>query len=207
MGLLTSIDTFLSPENFTPKLLGIVSDWIDLCSPDPVIYNVSRQVLKLEVAFASFCGLAALSLPTPSVGNGHRSAQAMSLYANAVKEILDSSPAQMSFSVRMPMMDTIVEDERASNGLEHLTRPEHTELIAPSRHDARTAAHGQESEKQVVRDHSTNGLDASRSSVDSSRKRIRVHDFLGSWDTWNTLRTFCGHHSRLHLGKSPFTYC
>ena len=202
IGPLTSTDTFLSPDHFTPKLLGIVSDWIDLCSPDPVIYNVSRQVLKLEVAFASFCGLAALSLPTPLLGNGPRSAQAISLYAAAIKDILDSSPYYMALSIRMPMMDTINEDEPENSGLAHLARPEYTEPMHSRQNESKVPAQSLPREPLAGQDTNVNGIEESRSSVDSSRKRIRVHDFLGSWDAWNALRTYCDYHTRLHVGTA-----
>lgn len=120
---LTAADTFLGPEEVVPKLLGIVSPWIDLCSPDPVVYGISRQVLEMEVAFASFCGLASIVLPTPKVRLGFQRGHGISQYAHAVQEVL-SIGAFMQFSVRLPMWDGALRFDEPEGDSAILARPE-----------------------------------------------------------------------------------
>ena len=129
---LTAADTFLGPEDFVPKLLGIVSPWIDLCSPDPVVYGISRQVLEMEVAFASFCGLASVVLPTPKVRPGSQRSQGISQYAHAVQEAL-SIGAFMQFSVRLPMWEGALPFDEPEGDIGNLARPEFDDFIEEAR--------------------------------------------------------------------------
>ena len=129
---LTAADTFLGPEDVVPKLLGIVSPWIDLCSPDPVVYEISRQVLEIEVAFASFCGLASVVLPTPKVRLGSQRGQGISQYAHAVQEVL-SIGAFMQFSVRLPMWEGALQFDEPEGDVGNLGRPEFDDAIEEAR--------------------------------------------------------------------------
>ena len=54
---LTDLDTDIEPGETTSSLLAFTSPWIDLCSPDPLISGISKQILHLEVAYAAFCGI------------------------------------------------------------------------------------------------------------------------------------------------------
>lgn len=120
----TKADTFLGPEEVVPKLLGIVSPWIELCSQDPVVYAISRQVLEMEVAFASFCGLASIVLPTPRIRAGSQHDHGITQYAHAVKEVL-SIGAFMQFSVRLPMWEGALPFDEPEGSLANLVRPEY----------------------------------------------------------------------------------
>ena len=198
---LTASDTFVAPEKFSSQLLGIVSPWIDLCSSDPAVYHVSRQVLQAEIAFASFCGINVLTLPIPSSTNRLKSSQGISLYANAIKESLDSFP-YMNFAVSLPMMDAPSESTVADDSLSHLARPEY---VDSSHHILGSSTASTDNvtleERLASKDQDTGSQDDSRPSLDSSRKRVRINDFLGSWDVWNTIRTVGKYSARLSVSE------
>lgn len=58
-------DTHLTPEDSNSALIGIVSPWIDLGSPDPLVLHISRQVFSLELAYAAFCGISNVLIHGP----------------------------------------------------------------------------------------------------------------------------------------------
>ena len=64
-------DTDLTAGEMTSHLIALVSPWIDLCSPDPLIYNISRQVIHLEIAYAAFCGITNVIVPGPKLHRGN----------------------------------------------------------------------------------------------------------------------------------------
>ena len=105
-------------------LLGVISPWIDLTDPDPSIYDVSCQVLDMEVDFAAFCGLRALLLPAPRLRYGSDVGQGVTRYARAVSEAMKAAP-QIDFSVTMPMMDDPQSFEESETNLSRLARPEY----------------------------------------------------------------------------------
>lgn len=108
---LTMNDTDLTPDEMTSHLLAMVSPWIDLCSPDPVIYNISRQVLHLEIAYAAFCGVTNVIIPGPSLHHGNIHGDGVVQYAYAMQEILDIG-MYVQVHVRLPMID----DPAANDG-------------------------------------------------------------------------------------------
>ena len=122
---LSLVDTPLSPANIIPQLLAIASPWIDLCSPDPLIYDISRQVLELEVAYATFCGVENVLVAGPKLHHGNLHMHGVVQYARAIQDALVVG-SRLQVHIRMPIMDhpdTDVEDE-----IDHLakfTREEH----------------------------------------------------------------------------------
>ncbi|KAM3533478.1 hypothetical protein MY4038_003264 [Beauveria bassiana] len=100
---LTPDDTGLFPSQAVNTYTGCISPWIDLASPNPIIASISRQVLNLEINYASFCGLRIVMIPPPerdgSRGTGN---SGLAQYARAVQEALTIG-ANMSFAVQMPM--------------------------------------------------------------------------------------------------------
>src|SRR5690349_5070711 len=62
---LDPVDTPLTPSDTLSQIIAYSSPWIDLCSPDPLIANISRQVLNIEIAYASFCGVGHIIIPGP----------------------------------------------------------------------------------------------------------------------------------------------
>ncbi len=103
---LSSLDTSLSPGDTVSHLLGVISPWIDLCSPDPLIYNISRQVLELEVAYAAFCGLGNVIVPGPRLHYGQVHGEGVMQYAFAIQHALVLS-SYLQIEIKIPMMDHI----------------------------------------------------------------------------------------------------
>lgn len=97
---LNPVDTPLTPGDTVSQLIAYSSPWIDLCSPDPLIANISRQVLNIEIAYASFCGVGNVILPGPrtysSDGDG------LAQYARAVQEAL-SIGSYIQIAIHIPM--------------------------------------------------------------------------------------------------------
>ena len=168
MSSLTPVDTYLAPADVIPQLLGMISPWIDLCSPDPIVYQISRQVLDMEVAYAAFCGLNALVLPVPRLHHGTEHGYGVSQYAYSVQEALRIG-GFIHFSVTIPMMDNPSDSFEGHASLASLARPEFVDTLEDQR----------------------------RSSIDHNRK----HDFFGTWDAWNVIRTVTNYHARLFVGK------
>ncbi|KAK2737220.1 methyltransferase protein [Onygenales sp. PD_40] len=81
-------DTFLTPNESTSQLIAITSSWIDLCSPDPLIADISRQILGLEIAYAAFCGVSFVIIPGPRLHHGNQHGEGLMYYARAVQEVL-----------------------------------------------------------------------------------------------------------------------
>lgn len=100
---LSPADTHLVPGQIIPQLLGVVSPWLDLCSPDPLVYKISQHVLEMEVAYAAFCGVQNLILPSPKLRNGNLRGDGILQYAYAVQEAL-SLANYISFSISFPMV-------------------------------------------------------------------------------------------------------
>ncbi|KAK8094063.1 PRMT5 arginine-N-methyltransferase [Apiospora hydei] len=100
---LTIEDTALFPDTYTSGLVAYSSPWIDLCSPNPVVSSISRQVLNLEVNYANFCGIRSLIVPGPrndalKAGSGQGVAQ----FARAIQEALVIG-TRLNFIIHLPM--------------------------------------------------------------------------------------------------------
>ncbi|KAG9199795.1 methyltransferase protein [Epicoccum nigrum] len=119
---LESVDTPLGPTDTIGQLVTYSSAWIDLSSPDPVIAHLSRQVLHLEVAYASFCGAVNIVVPGPRLSYGQ---QGVAQYARAIKEAM-STGAYVQFHILMPVDGTIatVDDQDELGDLRRFARPE-----------------------------------------------------------------------------------
>jgi protein arginine N-methyltransferase 5 len=119
---LESVDTPLGPTDTISQLVTYSSAWIDLSSPDPVIAHLSRQVLHLEVAYASFCGAVNIVVPGPRLSYGQ---QGVAQYARAIKEAM-STGAYVQFHILMPVDGTIatVDDQDELGDLRRFARPE-----------------------------------------------------------------------------------
>jgi protein arginine N-methyltransferase 5 len=99
------VDTPLTPCDTVSQLIGYTSSWIDLCSPDPLVANISRQVLNLEVAYASFCGIGNLIIPGPKLHRDQFSqSNGVAQYARTIQEVL-SIGSFMNMSIHMAMDD------------------------------------------------------------------------------------------------------
>lgn len=87
---LSPADSHLSPNEAMSQVVGVTSSWIDLCSPDPLIADISRQVLMLEVAYAAFCGLGYLLVPGPKLHHGSMHSEGVAYYARVIQDALNT---------------------------------------------------------------------------------------------------------------------
>ena len=101
---LRPVDTPLSPSPTLAQLLAIASPWTDLCSPDPLIANLSRQVLNQEVAYAAFCGVGNIIVPGPKLHHRDVHGSGITQYARAIQEALNVA-SYLSIQILMPMTD------------------------------------------------------------------------------------------------------
>ncbi|KAL8873094.1 MAG: hypothetical protein Q9174_001382 [Haloplaca sp. 1 TL-2023] len=153
---LSPTDTPLAPGETLSQLFGVVSPWIDLASPDPVVFEISRQVLELEVSYAAFCGLGSVIIPGPKLQYGNAHGEGVAQYAFAVQEALSLSN-YTQLLIHLPMVYHPDQDsEDVEGSLSQHVRSEYVE-------------EGGKSE----------------------------HDFLGTWDAWNVIRTVCKYNARL----------
>lgn len=101
---LSTSDSNLTPNEATSQIVGVTSSWIDLCSPDPLIADLSRQVLMLEVAYAAFCGIGYLLIPGPKLHHGGIHSDGVVYYARAIQDALNLGP-YIQFHIWLRMVD------------------------------------------------------------------------------------------------------
>ena len=120
---LSPADTPLTPDGTTSQLIGTSSSWIDLCSPDPVITDISRQVLGLELSYAAFCGLTYVLIPGPRMRSLVDNESGLVQYARAVLDGLGQGPF-MQLYIWLPMIDHSDNDKDGMGDLSAFARPE-----------------------------------------------------------------------------------
>lgn len=100
---LTPDDTSLFPSPAVNTYTGVISPWIDLCSPNRIVSSISRQVLNLEINYANFCGIKTLVIEGPAHdASKARGNQGLAQFSRAVQEALKVG-SRLSFMVHMPM--------------------------------------------------------------------------------------------------------
>jgi len=183
---LSPLDTPLAPGESLTQLLGVISPWIDLCSPDPAVYNVSRQVLELEVAYAAFCGLGNIILPAPKLHHGKLHGEGVTQYAYAIQEALKIGH-YIHMSISLSMMDNREQDvDDVVGSLTDKARGRYMGLSEDSHHKDSIEIEEKDEEGTVI----------------VTRKRPVKFDFFGSWDAWHVIRTVCKYNTRLCVGKN-----
>ncbi|KAF7588045.1 methyltransferase protein [Aspergillus hancockii] len=85
-------DTHMTPNEAMNQVVGVTSSWIDLCSPDPLITDISRQVLMLEVAYAAFSGVGYLLIPGPKLHHRGMHSEGLVSYARAIQDAINLGP-------------------------------------------------------------------------------------------------------------------
>lgn len=101
---LTSEDTDLAPSEIISQLVCTTSCWIDLASHDPLIADVSRQVLCQEMAYASFCGASHVMIEGPSLRESRSlSHDGLTQFARAIQEALRLTP-YAQIHIRLPIV-------------------------------------------------------------------------------------------------------
>jgi protein arginine N-methyltransferase 5 len=100
---LDPVDTPLTPGDTVSQIIAYSSPWIDLCCEDPVVANISRQVLNIEIAYASFCGIGNIVIPGPrSYTSGSTSSNGLIQYARAIQEALTIG-SYIQIAIHIPM--------------------------------------------------------------------------------------------------------
>jgi len=97
-------DTSLTPNEAMSQLMGVTSSWIDLCSPDPLIADISRQVFMLEVAYAAFYGIGYLFVPGPKLHHNGMHSEGVIYYARAIQDAINLGP-YIQFHIWLNMVD------------------------------------------------------------------------------------------------------
>lgn len=192
---LSPVDTPLAPGDTISHLLAIVSPWIDLCSPDPVIYDVSCQVLLLEVAYAAFCGTGNIILPSPKLHHGKLHGEGVTRYAYAIKEALKIAQ-YIQLSIMFPMMDGPEQDgDEVEGSLAQEARAKYVGLS-----DGHSQKDSMEFTRETMRD-----IDQNDDGESIRRRKSAKFDLFGTWDAWNVIRTLCTYDARLFVGKNRTT--
>src|SRR5579862_3149458 len=101
---LMPVDTPITPNETLPHLIAVASPWIDLCSPDPLIANISKQVLGMEIAYAAFCGITTVIIQGPKLHHGKANAGGLAQYARAIHGALDIG-IYLHLLISMPMTE------------------------------------------------------------------------------------------------------
>ena len=101
---LSPADTPLTPDETTSQIIATASSWVDLASPDPVIADISRQVLKLELSYAAFCGITYVLIPGPRSHNQVETGGIVQ-YARAILDGLAQGP-YMQLYIWLSMIDS-----------------------------------------------------------------------------------------------------
>lgn len=100
---LDPVDTPLTPSDTLSQIIAYSSPWIDLCSSDPLIANISRQVLNIEIAYASFCGVGHIIIPGPrNYFSGSDENNGLIQYARAIQEALTIG-SYIQMAIHIPM--------------------------------------------------------------------------------------------------------
>ena len=123
---LTPEDTDLGPDESNIAIIGVVSPWIDLGSPDPLIAHVSRQIFSLEVAFAAFVGVGNVLIHGPIEGSDQVQ------YARAIFEGLGFGP-YIQLQILLPMTGELELEGADGAHLSELAREKY--LPVPSEDD------------------------------------------------------------------------
>ncbi|KAL8966759.1 MAG: hypothetical protein Q9183_003225, partial [Haloplaca sp. 2 TL-2023] len=135
LATLSPTDTPLAPGETLSQLFGVVSPWIDLTSPDPVVFEISRQVLELEISYAAFCGLGNVIIPGPKLQYGNAHGEGVAQYAFAVQEALSLSN-YTQLLIHLPMMYHPDQDgEDIEGSLSQHVRSEYVQEGNKSEHD------------------------------------------------------------------------
>ena len=120
---LDPVDTPLSPGDTVSQLIGYCSPWIDLASADPLIANISRQVLNIEVAYASFCGLGNIIIPGPRTYSCDTAeSDGLIQYARAIQEALTIG-SYVHIALHIPMYGNYQGEKMTSDLVELARKP------------------------------------------------------------------------------------
>jgi type II protein arginine methyltransferase len=121
---LSPVDTNLIPQESMGQVIASPSSWIDLCSPDPFVADVSKQVLMLEIAYAAFCGVSYVLIAGPKLHYQSRQQTELMQYARAIHEVL-AVGSYMQVHLWLPIIDHQENQVARMGDLALLARPEY----------------------------------------------------------------------------------
>ncbi|PNS18405.1 Protein arginine N-methyltransferase skb1 [Sphaceloma murrayae] len=103
--------TDLSPDSSTAAMIAQLSPWADVTSADELVAHISRQVIRIEIAYAAFCGIGNVILP-PLYRHHNKppTVRAISAFADVVSQTLGIGP-YLQILVPFPMDDQKLADE------------------------------------------------------------------------------------------------
>ncbi|KAH0541299.1 hypothetical protein FGG08_004223 [Glutinoglossum americanum] len=126
---LMPVDTPITPNETLPHLIAVASPWIDLCSLDPLIANISRQVLGMEIAYAAFCGITTVIIQGPKLRHGRANAGGLAQYARAILGALDIG-SYLNLLISMPMAeDPDLDGDEGMGSLAPFARDEYLRIV------------------------------------------------------------------------------
>ena len=108
------------------QIIAVTSSWTALCSPDPLVADISKQVLMLEIAYAAFCGISYVLIPGPRVHHQAMQQTGLTQYARAIREALVVA-TYMQITIWFPMIDHPENEVARMGDLAPLARPEYVE--------------------------------------------------------------------------------
>jgi protein arginine N-methyltransferase 5 len=120
---LSPAETLLGPDEAISQLILTTSTWIDLASPDPLIAEISRQVLALEISYASFCGASNVLIQGPATNAS--SQDGLAQYSHALVEVMGLAN-YLQFHIAMPMIGQASTDHTMGD-LANLARDEYVD--------------------------------------------------------------------------------
>ncbi|KAK7905511.1 hypothetical protein LTR67_000234 [Exophiala xenobiotica] len=124
---LTPTDTPLSPGDSISQIIGVTSSWVDLSSPDPIIADVSRQVLRLELAYAAFCGVSYVIIPGPRLRCRGAADSGIAEYARAILDGLSQGP-YMQLYIWFPIIDNTDDEGDGMGDLGSFVRQQYSDF-------------------------------------------------------------------------------
>ncbi|KAF3483168.1 arginine N-methyltransferase HSL7 [Arthroderma uncinatum] len=126
----TTADTNLRPDGANSHVVAVSSRWIDLCSPDPLIADISRQVLLLELAYAAFCGAHYALIHGPRLHHGNLHGDGLIYYARAIQEVLNTAP-YIRVNIWLPVVDSPELETNEMGDLSPFARREYLDNSQP----------------------------------------------------------------------------
>jgi protein arginine N-methyltransferase 5 len=121
---LSPLDTPLTPDQSTSQIIATTSSWIDLGSPDPIIADLSRQILKLELTYAAFCGITYVLIAAPRSHRGGLSDNGLIQYARTILDALQHGP-YMQIHIWVPMIEHVKSEDDLIGDLAPFARQEY----------------------------------------------------------------------------------
>jgi protein arginine N-methyltransferase 5 len=121
---LSPLDTPLTPDQSTSQIIATTSSWIDLGSPDPIIADLSRQILKLELTYAAFCGITYVLVAAPRSSSSDTAENGLVQYARTILDALQHGP-YMQIHIWVPMIEHFESDGDLIGDLAPFARQEY----------------------------------------------------------------------------------